>query len=76
MAIEEARLEVKKEVGKTKRVKKAVGKKGHAADGRAHDRSTNLHKLVCVVMCRFVDKVFLTGFAGLTGLGFSFGLPV
>ena len=38
MAIEEARLEVKKEVGKTKRVKKAVGKKGHAADGRAHDR--------------------------------------
>ena len=32
MAIEEARLEVKKEVGKTKRVKKAVGKKKGECD--------------------------------------------
>ena len=32
MAIEEARLEVKKEVGKTKRVKKAVGKKKGKCD--------------------------------------------
>ena len=41
--------------------------------------STNHHKfslIDCADVCRFVDKVFLTGFTRLTGLGFSFGLPV
>lgn len=29
---------------------------------------TNFHKLICVDLCRLVDRGFLTGFMGLTGL--------